>query len=114
MVPSLAASISDVSLDAAAHRLDCEHYPRLRQLALAHTRASLGVASCLGNAVGVRMRCNSYRNHVVVPWKRTRARWRSVRLKSYSLSLWGSRQRPFNLKGGFDDKIELLFDDSVS
>ena len=58
MVSSLAAAISDVGLDAADHHLDCEHYPHLRQVALAHTWASVGGASWLGNAAGIRMRGN--------------------------------------------------------
>jgi hypothetical protein len=56
MVSSLAAAISDVGLDAADHHLDCEHYPHLRHVALAHTWASVGGASWLGNAAGIRMR----------------------------------------------------------
>ena len=63
MVSSVAAAISEVGLDAADHPLDCEHYPHLRNVALAHTWASVGVASWLGNAAGIRMRssgrCNS-------------------------------------------------------
>jgi len=41
----------------------CEHYPHLRYVALAHTWASVGAASWLGNAAGIRTRgrgqCNS-------------------------------------------------------
>src|SRR6266852_7243944 len=63
MLSSLAAAISDVGLDAADHHLDCEHYPHLRHVALAHTWASVGSASWLGNAAGIWMcgngRCNS-------------------------------------------------------
>ena len=62
MVSSLAAALSDVGLDAADHPLDCEHFPDLRQLALAHAWTSLGVASWLGNAAGIRMRSDSCRN----------------------------------------------------
>jgi hypothetical protein len=51
-----AAAISDVGLDAADHYLDCQHFPDLRYVALAHTWASVGVASWLGNAAGIRMR----------------------------------------------------------
>ena len=49
VVSSLAAAISDVGLDAADHYLDCEHFPDLRHVALAHTWASVGVASWLGS-----------------------------------------------------------------
>jgi len=67
MVSSLAAAVSDVGLDAADHRLDCEHYPHLRYVALAHTWASVGAASWLGNAAGIRMRGNSCRNYRFAP-----------------------------------------------
>ena len=67
MVSSLAAAISQVGLDAADHRLDCEHYPHLRHVALAHTWASLGPASWLGNAAGIRMRGHSCRNYRFAP-----------------------------------------------
>jgi hypothetical protein len=67
MVSSLAAAISDVGLDAADHRLDCEHYPHLRYVALAHTWASVGAASWLGNAAGIRMRGNGCRNYRFAP-----------------------------------------------
>ena len=45
MVSSLAPAICDIDLDAADHRLDCEHYPHLRYVALAHTWTSVGAAS---------------------------------------------------------------------
>jgi len=64
MVSSLAVAISDVALDVADHRLDCEHYPRIRHVALAHTWASVGGASGLGHAAGIRMRgdrCGNFR-----------------------------------------------------
>ena len=67
MVSSLAAAISDVGLDAADHRLDCEHYPHLRYVALAHTWASVGAASWLGNAAGIRMRGDGCRNYRFAP-----------------------------------------------
>ena len=56
MVSSLAAAISDVGLDAADHYLDCEHYPRVRPMALAHAWASVGISSWVGHAGGIRMR----------------------------------------------------------
>jgi hypothetical protein len=58
VVSSLAAAISYVGFDAADHHLDCEHYPHLLHVALAHTGASVGRASRLGNAAGIRMRGN--------------------------------------------------------
>ena len=67
MVSSLAVAISDVALDPAARHLDCEHYPHLRHVALAHTWASVGVPSWLGNAAGVRMRGADRCNHPVAP-----------------------------------------------
>ena len=67
MVSSLAAAISEIALDAAAHRLDCEHYPYLHHVALAYTWASVGIASCLGHACGIRMRGNNRCNHPVAP-----------------------------------------------
>jgi hypothetical protein len=62
MVSSLAATISDVGLDAADHHLDREHYPDIRPMAFARTWASVGGASWLGNAAGIRMRGSS-RDH---------------------------------------------------
>src|SRR2546427_10785682 len=63
MVSSLAAAISDVGLDAADHYLDCEYHPHIRPMALARTWASVGGASWMGHAAGIRMRgsgrCNS-------------------------------------------------------
>src|SRR5579863_3844405 len=56
MVSSLAAAISDVGVDAADHRLDCECYPDVRPVALARTWASMGATSRLGHAAGIRMR----------------------------------------------------------
>lgn len=50
MVSSLAAAISVVGLDIADHRMDCEHYPHLRHVALPDVWASVGGASWLGNA----------------------------------------------------------------
>ena len=67
MVSTLAAAISDVGLDAADHRLDYEHYPHLRQLALAHTWTSVGAASWLGNAAGIWMRGNGRCNYRFAP-----------------------------------------------
>jgi hypothetical protein len=63
MVSSLAAAISDVGLDVAHYRLDCEHYSGLRHVALAHTWTPVGGASRLGDAGGIRMRggCRGYR-----------------------------------------------------
>ena len=65
VVSSLAAAISDVDFDPAAHRLDCEHCSYLRTMAPARTRASMGGASWLGDAVGIWIYCNRRRNNVV-------------------------------------------------
>ncbi len=67
MVSSLPSALSDVALDAADHPLDREHYPHLRQLALALTWASLGGASWLSNAAGIRMRGDRCRDHRFAP-----------------------------------------------
>jgi hypothetical protein len=67
VVSSVAAAISDVGLDAADHHLDREHYPDLRHVALAHTWSSVGGASELGNAAGIRMRGADGCNHSVAP-----------------------------------------------
>jgi hypothetical protein len=56
MVSSLAAAILDVGLDAPDYRLDREHYPHIRPMALARTWAAVGAASWLGHAAGIRMR----------------------------------------------------------
>src|SRR5207244_3918132 len=67
MVSSLAAAIFDVGLDVVNHPLDCEHFPDLRYVALAHTWASVGVASWLDNAACIRMCCDSCRNYRFAP-----------------------------------------------
>jgi len=67
MVSSLSAAISDVGLDAADHHLDGEHYPHIRPMAFARNWASVGVASWLGNAAGIRMRGNSCRSYRFAP-----------------------------------------------
>jgi hypothetical protein len=67
MVSSLAAAISDVGLDAADHPLDCEHYPRLRPMALARPWASMGGASGLGDGGGIWMPGSGRRNHPAPP-----------------------------------------------
>ncbi len=59
MVSALAAAVSDIGVDTADHRLDREHYPHLCPVALAHTRTSVGGASWLGHAGGIRMRGRS-------------------------------------------------------
>src|SRR5580658_8843891 len=65
MVSSLAATVSDVGIDAADYHLDCQHFPRVRPMALAHTWASVGVASGLGHAPGIRMRGSRCCNYCV-------------------------------------------------
>src|ERR1700747_1763463 len=67
VVSSLAAAISDVGLDAADHPVDGEHYPHIRSMALARTWASVGSASWVGNAAGIRMHGNSGCNYRVSP-----------------------------------------------
>jgi hypothetical protein len=67
LVPSLAPAICDIDLDAADHRLDGEHYPHLRHVAFAHTWTSVGAASSLGNAAGIRMRGDSCHNYRFAP-----------------------------------------------
>ena len=61
MVPSLAAAVPAVGLDAADHHLDGEHHPYLLRLASARTGASL-VGSGLDYAAGIWIcgsgRCN--------------------------------------------------------
>jgi hypothetical protein len=49
LVPSLAASFSEIGLHGAPIYLDREHYPHLRRLAFAYAGASM-VGSWLGNA----------------------------------------------------------------
>jgi len=56
VVSALANAIFDVGLDAADDCVDGEHYSRLRHVAFAHARASVGGASWLGNAAGIWMR----------------------------------------------------------
>jgi hypothetical protein len=63
MVSALAAAILDVALDTADRHLDRKHHPYLRPMALAITGASVGGSSWLGNAIGIRMRDDSRRDH---------------------------------------------------
>lgn len=67
LVSGLVAAISEIALDTAAHCLDCEHYPHLRYVALARARASVGAASGLGNAAGIRMCGDSRGNYRFAP-----------------------------------------------
>jgi hypothetical protein len=64
VVSCVAAAISDVGLDAPDYHLEREHHPHIRPVAPASTWASVGGASWLGNAAGIRMpgsRCRDYR-----------------------------------------------------
>ena len=100
MVSSLASAISDVGLDAADHHLDREHYPHLRSWHLRDTWASVGVASWLGNAAGIRMRGNCCRDYGFAPDPPNRERlisfvtnqttWRSRRW-CRNCSAWANR-----------------------
>ncbi len=56
VVLALAAAVPAVDFDAPARHLDSEHPPHIPPMALARARASLGVASRLGNPSGIRMR----------------------------------------------------------
>jgi hypothetical protein len=67
MVSPLVPAISEIARDAADHRLDCEHLSDLRHVALARTWASVGAASWLGNAAGIRMRGNRCGNYRFAP-----------------------------------------------
>src|SRR5882672_3168255 len=67
VVSSLAAAISDVGLNAADHRLDCERYSHVRHVALPNTWASVGRASCLGHAAGIRVLGGGRRHHFIAP-----------------------------------------------
>src|SRR5207237_6044756 len=67
LVSSLAATVPNLAFDVAHHRLDCEHYSHLRHVAHTHEHRRLGIASCLGNAGGVRMRGNRRCNYLVEP-----------------------------------------------
>src|ERR1019366_10220522 len=67
LVSSLAAAISDVGLDAADHHLECEHNLHIHPMALARTGPSVGSASWLGNAAGIRICGNSCRDYRAAP-----------------------------------------------
>jgi alpha-1,6-mannosyltransferase len=67
MVPSVAAAIFDVGLDAADHYLDCEHYSRIYSMALARTGATVGGPSGLGDGTGIRMRGDRCRDYFHAP-----------------------------------------------
>jgi hypothetical protein len=69
MVSSLAAAISDVALDAADRRLDCEYCSRLHYVALAHTWTSVGGAAWVGNVAGIRIRGNRCRDYRFPPYQ---------------------------------------------
>jgi hypothetical protein len=66
VVPVMAVAVPSINLDAAAHRLDAQHYPHLRSLVFAVTRTSL-VASQLGYAVGIRIGGGDRRHGFMVP-----------------------------------------------
>jgi hypothetical protein len=66
MVPALAAAVPAVSLDAADHHLDGEHYPNLLRVASAHAWSSM-VGSWLDYAAGIRMCRDNRCNHPVAP-----------------------------------------------
>lgn len=55
VVSPLASATSYLGLDFTDHPLDGEHLSYLRHVALAHTWTSLGCASHVGHAVGIRM-----------------------------------------------------------
>lgn len=67
MVSALAAAISDVAVHTGDLRLDCEHCPCLHHVALAHTWASVGGTSCLGDAHRIWIRGNRCRNRRFAP-----------------------------------------------
>ena len=55
LVSALAAAISDVALESADDRVEREYYPHLCNVAPPHAGSSLGSASWLGDAGGVRV-----------------------------------------------------------
>ena len=71
LVSALAAAVLAVGLDAADHHLDGEHHPHIRAMALARTWASVGIASGLGNAAGIRMRGRGCWDYCVSPFYTT-------------------------------------------
>ena len=77
VVPSLAAAIFDVGLDAADHYLDCEHYPGIRPVALARTGATVGGPSGLGDGSGIRVRGDRCRDYFHTPYPAIARRERS-------------------------------------
>ena len=58
VVPPVAIAIPDLAPHSPADRVDDQHYPHLRDVALPRSWTSVGRASCLGNAAGIRMRRN--------------------------------------------------------
>src|ERR1700735_3013020 len=73
MVPSLAAAVPAVGLDAADHHLDGEHHPYLLRLASARTWASL-VGSWLDYAAGIWIGGSGRCNYRVSPVQTTRGK----------------------------------------
>lgn len=66
VVPSLAAAVRAVGIDAADHHLDGEHYPHLLRLASAHAWSPVA-GSWVDHAAGIRMRRDDGCNHPVAP-----------------------------------------------
>jgi len=62
LVSAVVAPISDVSLDAADHGVECERHPGIRAMALALDWPSLGSASEMGDAARIRLRRNRCRH----------------------------------------------------
>jgi hypothetical protein len=67
VVSSLAAAVPDIRLDAADDPLDRQYYSHLLNVALARTRPSMGIASCVGHVGGIRMPCNRRCGDCVAP-----------------------------------------------
>src|ERR1700690_181996 len=90
MVSSVAAAVSDLGLDAADHYLDCQHFPDLRHVALAHTWASVGGASWVGHAGGIRMRGSRCHGDSVAPNNST---CRAAALNRLASSAWKTQPK---------------------
>jgi hypothetical protein len=74
MVPPLAAALPAVGLNDAPHHLDSEHHSHICPMALARTWASVGIASWLGDAAGIRMRGSGQCNFRVSTLRRSEVR----------------------------------------
>ena len=100
VVSALAAAIPEIALDIAADGLDCEHYPYLHHVAFARAWASLGTASCVGDAGGIWMRGSRCSADRFAPdkqiWRPCDAQWTGRVKLSMPLTIFYASNKRFS------------------